>query len=89
MISIPFLLLNDCFVVQRVRLVGKPTDGMFCAFRHLRNVVVMPSKGELGSEYQAINHSLLRKAIGPWPHASVEEILMGQLIRSPSVDESI
>ncbi|KAH6918359.1 RNA dependent RNA polymerase-domain-containing protein [Coprinopsis sp. MPI-PUGE-AT-0042] len=32
--------------VQRVYAVGEPPEGMFCAFRHLRNVVVLPSVGK-------------------------------------------
>ncbi|KDR73538.1 hypothetical protein GALMADRAFT_251265 [Galerina marginata CBS 339.88] len=31
--------------VQRVRAIGKPPEGMLCLFSHLKNVVVMPSKG--------------------------------------------
>lgn len=31
--------------VQSVRAIGKPPDGVFCAFRHLKNVVVLPSVG--------------------------------------------
>jgi len=44
-IPVPFLYLSFV-LVQRVRLVGKPPDGVFCAFRNLRNVVVMPSRGK-------------------------------------------
>ncbi|KAI0707368.1 RdRP-domain-containing protein [Earliella scabrosa] len=32
--------------VQQVKAVGKPPDGVPCFFRDLRNVVVMPSRGE-------------------------------------------
>lgn len=32
--------------VQRVRAIGKPPDGQICLFRHLKNVVVMPSVGK-------------------------------------------
>ncbi len=31
--------------MQRVRLVGEPPKDKSCFFRHLRNVVVMPSRG--------------------------------------------
>ncbi|KAF8151715.1 RNA dependent RNA polymerase-domain-containing protein [Crassisporium funariophilum] len=31
--------------VQRVRVIGKPPDDMLCLFRHMKNVVVLPSKG--------------------------------------------
>ncbi len=34
-------------VVQRVWAIGKPPDDVPCFFRNLRNVVVMPSVGEL------------------------------------------
>ncbi|KAI8980167.1 RdRP-domain-containing protein [Trametes punicea] len=32
--------------VQRVKAIGKPPDDMVCFFRHLRNVVVLPSVGD-------------------------------------------
>ena len=67
--------------------MGKPPDGMFCTFRHLRNVVVMPSRGRFGGTYKAITRSLCGKVTDPWPHASVGEILMGQLMRISSVDD--
>ncbi|KAF8912009.1 RdRP-domain-containing protein [Gymnopilus junonius] len=32
--------------VQRVRAIGKPPEGMLCLFSHLKNVVVMSSRGK-------------------------------------------
>ncbi|KAG6833060.1 hypothetical protein H0H87_011804 [Tephrocybe sp. NHM501043] len=32
--------------VQKVHAIGKPSEGMFCAFAHLKNVVVLPSIGQ-------------------------------------------
>lgn len=31
--------------MQRVRAIGKPPDNQLCLFRHLKNVVVLPSTG--------------------------------------------
>jgi hypothetical protein len=34
-------------IVQRVRAIGKPPEGMLCLFAHMKNVVVLPSVGKL------------------------------------------
>ncbi|KAG6851310.1 hypothetical protein H0H93_011746, partial [Arthromyces matolae] len=41
--------------VQRVRAIGKPPKGKLCLFAHMKNVVVLPSVGQLGafSKYQS------------------------------------
>ncbi|RXW18615.1 hypothetical protein EST38_g7238 [Candolleomyces aberdarensis] len=41
-----FTLEEGQIYVQRVYAVGKPPDGVFCAFRDLVNVVVLPSVGD-------------------------------------------
>ena len=39
--------IQNLFIVQRVRLIGEPPKDVVCFFRHLRNVVVLPSNGTL------------------------------------------
>ncbi|KAH6905313.1 RdRP-domain-containing protein [Coprinopsis sp. MPI-PUGE-AT-0042] len=60
--------------VQRVYAIGKPPPNMFCAFAHLRNVVVFPSEGRRslpsclaggdldGDQYAVIQHDPLLPA---------------------------
>ena len=38
-------VVTDIVLVQHVRAIGKPPDGVPCFFRDLRNVVVMPAVG--------------------------------------------
>ncbi|TCD70921.1 hypothetical protein EIP91_000827 [Steccherinum ochraceum] len=57
--------------VQRVRAIGEPPRDMLCSFRHLKNVVVLPSVGDRslasclgggdldGDEYQIIQETSL------------------------------
>ncbi|KAH0583595.1 hypothetical protein H2248_009216 [Termitomyces sp. 'cryptogamus'] len=49
LLSGPFLIFRSPVVhpgdVQKVYAIGKPPENMFCAFEHLKNVVVLPSVG--------------------------------------------
>ncbi|KAG6877028.1 hypothetical protein C0993_010961 [Termitomyces sp. T159_Od127] len=49
-LSGPFLIFRSPVMhpgdIQRVHAIGRPPEDMFCAFTHLKNVVVLPSIGK-------------------------------------------